>query len=580
MLGRRSGIGPSCLLQDGGRDWYEMAARSDALSGYAVEGRIGAALCSTGCGTPEHMTTTTHDHSGLGRSLDGHSPHRRLWSDRFVGRERQLERIAIGLQAAADGKPTALILSGTAGLGMSRLLGETRRRIGALAEPFAAVHGVAMPATAGVPYAPVTAALEHLLAPLPDETLAALVGPTGDAIARLVPSLAPRLGELELLPSRPPIAATEWREARMFEAVLGLLERLGERQPVAVLMEDLHHADAATRGLVSFLSRVTRGQRVVVIGTYQPDRLRRSDPFRATLATMATSQSVTQMEVSPLDRADLGLLIEAIEGSRPSSTTLLLVAERSHGNPLIAEELLAARRELQGVSLAGTFDRLVTARAALRSPECRRVLRLLSLAGSMVTLPALVAMAAEFEDRSPARPPRSSTAARHGDVLESDIMAGVAEALEHGFFIETFGGPGGAAGGGLGGWGGERARDLSREGLEARYGRRDTGRAAGRQSNGDATPRNGRREDGRREDGRREPSGDGPEGRESPRGTTGPRGTSRLAGQCGQGSSPGTRGPRTANWLPPRVDRRGHRHRPPAGDAAPLPLRACIGSPR
>ena len=72
----------------------------------------------------------------------------------------------------------------------------------------------------------------------------------------------------------------------MFEAVLGLLERLGERQPVALLIEDLHHADAATRGLVTFLARVTRGQRVMLLVTYQPDRLLRSDPLRATLSTL------------------------------------------------------------------------------------------------------------------------------------------------------------------------------------------------------------------------------------------------------------------------------------------------------
>ena len=68
-----------------------------------------------------------------------------------MGRERQLERIAVGLQNATDGKPSARGLSGTAGLGLSRLLGETRRRIGGLAEPFAIVHGVALPATSGVP---------------------------------------------------------------------------------------------------------------------------------------------------------------------------------------------------------------------------------------------------------------------------------------------------------------------------------------------------------------------------------------------------------------------------------------------
>jgi DNA-binding CsgD family transcriptional regulator/tetratricopeptide (TPR) repeat protein len=403
---------------------------------------------------PRNMTNS-HDRSGESRSLDGRSPRRQLWSDRFVGRERQLERIAVGLQGAVDGKPSALVLSASAGMGLSRLLGETRRRIGTLGEPFANVHGVAVPATSGVPYAPVTAALENLLAPISDEMLATLVGPTGDAIARLVPSQRSRLGDLELLPDRPPIPAPEWREARMFEAVLGLLERLGERQPVAVMIEDLHHADAATRGLIAFLARVTRGQRVMLIVTYQPDRLLRSDPLRTTLSTLAASPLVTSAELPPLERVELGQLIEAIEGSRPSSTTLLLVAERSRGNPLVAEELLAARRERLGTSLSGSLGRLVTARAALRSPECRRVLRLLSLAGSTVTMPTLMAVATEFERRAPARPPRSSAGMRQGDGLESDIAAGVAEALEHGFLIETHDGSGGAPGGGFVGSSGE-----------------------------------------------------------------------------------------------------------------------------
>jgi len=435
------------------------------------------------------MTMTTHDRGGSNHIFDGRPPRHRLWSDRFVGRERVLERVAIGLQNVADGKPNALILSGTAGTGLTRLVGETSRRIGALAEPFAAIHGVALPATSGVPYAPVAAALQRLLTPLPDDVLATLVGPTGDAIARLVPAISPRLEALDLLPDRPRIAATEWREARMFEAVLGLLERLGERQPVAVLLEDLHWADAATRGLATFLARVTRGQRVMLIATYQPDRLTRSHPLRATLSTLAASPSVGTMEVDPLDRAELGMLIEAIEGTRPSSTTLLLVAERSRGNPLVAEELLAARRELLGVTLAGSLERLVTARASLRSPECRRVLRLMSLAGSMVTLPTLMSMATEFEARSSARPPRSASAARHGDILESDFSVGLAEALEHGFLIETFEGPGGAAGGGLRGWGGERVPGDSRAEAARPASRRETSRAAAGRISGRAAGR-------------------------------------------------------------------------------------------
>ncbi len=384
--------------------------------------------------------TNTLERSG-GSGFDGRLPHRRMWSERFIGRERQLERMAVGLQEAADGKPNTLILSGTAGAGLTRLLTETRRRVSSLAEPFALLHGVATPASAGVPYAPIAGALESVLETASDSTLASLVGQAGDSIARLVPSLQPRLAAMDLLPARPRAVATEWREARMFEAVLGLLERLGERHPVALLLEDMHHADAATRGLVTFLARVSRGQRVMLTLTFQPDRLLRSDPLRSTLAALTTTASVTTMELPPFDRAELGQLIEAIEGSRASSTTLLLVAERSRGNPLIAEELLAARRELSGVSLAGSFETLVTARGALRSAECRRVLRLLALTGGPISWSFLMQAVAAFERTSPGRAPRSANASSHGEGLEADMAAGLAEGLEYGFLTEAADGP-------------------------------------------------------------------------------------------------------------------------------------------
>ena len=92
-----------------------------------------------------------------------------------------------------------------------------------------------------------------------------------------------------------------------------------------------------------------------------------------------------RIRIEPLGRGELADLIEGIEGERPTGSALVLVAERSGGIPLVAEELLAARRELSGASLTGRFEDLVIARLALRSPECRRVLRLLAPAGRPLT---------------------------------------------------------------------------------------------------------------------------------------------------------------------------------------------------
>ncbi len=104
---------------------------------------------------------------------------------------------------------------------------------------------------------------------------------------------------------------------------------------------------------------------------------------------------------------------------------LLLVAERSAGNPLVAEELLAARRELPSASLRGTLERLVLARLARRSPACREALRLIALAGRALTDAELDAVATAYDglepdDRSPSG-------------LRETLGPGIQEAIEYGF---------------------------------------------------------------------------------------------------------------------------------------------------
>ena len=83
------------------------------------------------------------------------------------------------------------------------------------------------------------------------------------------------------------------------------------------------------------------------------------------------------------------------------------MAERSGGLPLVAEELLAARRELPSSSLTGSFDDLVVARMAIRSVECRRVARLIALAERPLDRPQLAALAAAYEIGTDRSAPRS-----------------------------------------------------------------------------------------------------------------------------------------------------------------------------
>jgi len=359
-------------------------------------------------------------------------------SARFVGRDSAFAKLAPVLEAATAGTSRTVLVAGVAGIGVSRFVAEATNRLSSLDEPFIVLRGRALPVAADEPYAAVLRALRPVLAATPDDELPALLGPGIEDHLRLMPELTARLIRVGAMPARPTAASAERRQARLLEGILGVLGRLGERQPVVLVLEDLHNASAGTLAFANFLARVHRPHRVCLIGTYQPDVLTRSHPLTAGIAAMVEAQNPpTRLPIEPLERDELADLIEAIEGERPSGSALVLVAERSRGMPLVAEVLLAARRELSGASLIGSLDDLVISRLALRSPECRRVLRLLAPAGRPITPTELADVAAAYELTADHRlPPRSSSHPRRGEgPVDADLSAGLAEAVEHGFVV-------------------------------------------------------------------------------------------------------------------------------------------------
>ncbi len=359
-------------------------------------------------------------------------------SARFVGREDAFVKLASVLQSASAGEAGTLLLDGTSGIGTTRFIDEAIRRVGTLEEPMTVLRGCAFGHSTDAPYAPLVRAMRPGLAALPDADLAAVMGSATDELLRLLPELGHRLGDRDD-GTRTLTTVPERRQARLLEGILGVLGRLGERRPILLVIEDLHRADAGTRTLVTFLARIARAQRVAIVGTYQSDAIRRDDPWTVDLRSLdGAPRQPDHLTIGPLGRDDLARLIEAIEGEPPSASVLVVVVERSGGSPLVAEELLAARRELPTVSLTSTFEDLVLARMAVRSTETRRVLRLLAPAGRPLSRAMLAAVAEAFEIDATSGPPRSSSGPRHGDgVLDADLAAGLDEALAHGFAIES-----------------------------------------------------------------------------------------------------------------------------------------------
>ena len=251
---------------------------------------------------------------------------RRVTSRQLVGRADELAGLHAVTQAAAHGEVRVVLLSGDAGIGKTRLV--TTVIAQARDDGFiAALGGCLQLGEVSVAYAPLVEALRDLRIQLGEDVLAELLGPGLADIGALLGS-----GN----------AGAAQRSGPLFEHVLGFLTRLSRRQPVLLVFEDLHWADASTRDLVAFLGRNLRDASVVLLLTYRADDLHRRHPLRPVVADLERDPRVERIPLSGLARDELASLLGEISDDPPSDEVVDELLARSDGNPLYVEELMAA----------------------------------------------------------------------------------------------------------------------------------------------------------------------------------------------------------------------------------------------
>ncbi|MFV2215133.1 AAA family ATPase [Actinomadura sp. LOL_016] len=249
----------------------------------------------------------------------------RAMSPVLVGRSDELRRLRDALAAA----PGAVLVGGEAGLGKTRLIREFAGCVGDRARVL--VGGCLELGSDGLPFAPFTTVLRDLVRDIGIDGVAELV-PRGDtgALARLLPEF----GE----PERD--AASGEERARLFGLVLTLLERLAERRPIVLVIEDAHWADRSTRDLLAFLTRNLGDAPVLIVVTYRTDELHRGHPLRTLLAGLERMERVRRLEPARLSRTETAALVTALLGDEPPTGLVERIVERSEGNPLFIEALL------------------------------------------------------------------------------------------------------------------------------------------------------------------------------------------------------------------------------------------------
>jgi DNA-binding SARP family transcriptional activator/CheY-like chemotaxis protein len=234
-------------------------------------------------------------------------------SVRLLGRTTELDALERAARQALEGSFALLQIQGEAGLGKTRLLDElssalTGVRLGRASCSALEQH---------LPYVPLATALREAL---PD---VALDGQRLPALRRILPELclhepAPELAEVDALEA--------------------LVKLIAEQAPLALLLDDLHWADAQTIAALSYLRRRGFGIPAVLVTALRSEHPPPDHPVRGLRPDLVLRlEPLTATELAPLGIPDLQ---EATGGNPRFLAAAIANGNRSELAAAVAEMLL------------------------------------------------------------------------------------------------------------------------------------------------------------------------------------------------------------------------------------------------
>lgn len=290
----------------------------------------------------------------------------------IVGRDAELARVAAAFERAVlGGEGYRFTVVGDPGIGKSKLAREVAEALGSRAR---VLTGHCLPYGDGVTFWPLReVVLEATRAVAGDSPAALLSGePDGERIAAQVGAAIGLTQE----PTQP---------HELFPAIRSFFEALARRQPLVLVLEDVHWAEGTLLDLIEYLADAARAP-LFLLCLARPELVEKRPDWAA------SSRNVYALFLEPLGPSEIQLIAERLAGGTLPLETRARVVETAQGNPLFAEQLVAALREEGAVSVPASLHALLATRLDRLGPAERDLLRCAAVVGTTFTVDALIAL--------------------------------------------------------------------------------------------------------------------------------------------------------------------------------------------
>jgi eukaryotic-like serine/threonine-protein kinase len=366
----------------------------EAAEDLLVDGQPGQILLDEACALALEHNFAVHRRSPLPAELRFELKEPALTSNTLIrssvclGRDLELaQMVELARQSREKPEAWALLLTGPAGIGKSRLLKEFLDRGSggvrvwscysdsmSAGSAFRAITGITQdgirseslgserqPAAApsiacADPQSPVVRSLHALLA--------RLTGPeksgTADAPAT---TQAGSVREIH----------------RIFAATIGLAVESG---PLILKLEDIHWVDLASLRAIDYLLATLPDRPLLVVATARPE-------VHGLYPDLWRARSFRELRLAELKQDEAARLVSLCLSDEVDATARMIIVQRARGNAFLLHELIRAQADGRGNQTSENALGVVQSRLQLFDPEARRVLRAASILGESFTLQGL-----------------------------------------------------------------------------------------------------------------------------------------------------------------------------------------------